>query len=90
MPIPAPRLDAVPDDFRLLVIPYNSYATLLGLPVCVVPCGFVDGLPVGLALVGRPGEDGTPLAAATVFQQTTDWHRREPVDDPAGEELYTT
>ena len=64
MPVPAPRLDAIPADYRLLLIPYNSYAALLGLPVCVVPCGFVDGLPVGLALVGRPGGDGTPLAAA--------------------------
>ena len=78
MPVPAPRLDAIPDGFRLLVIPYNSYAALLGLPVCVVPCGFVDGLPVGLALVGRPGEDGTPLAAARAFQRVTDWHERTP------------
>jgi aspartyl-tRNA(Asn)/glutamyl-tRNA(Gln) amidotransferase subunit A len=74
MPITAPRLDAIPPDYRLLIMPYNSPAALLGLPVTIVPCGFVDGLPVGLSLTGRPGDDGTPLAAAHAFQLETDWH----------------
>ncbi len=38
--------------YRLSVIPTNSPWTLAALPVASVPCGFVDGLPVGLALVG--------------------------------------
>ena len=78
MPITAPRLDAIPEDYRLLLMPYNSPAALLGLPALSVPCGFVDGLPVGLSLMGRRGEDGTPLAAAKVFQQVTDWHTKRP------------
>jgi aspartyl-tRNA(Asn)/glutamyl-tRNA(Gln) amidotransferase subunit A len=78
MPITAPRLDAVPDDYRLLIMPYNSPAALLGLPALSMPCGFVDGLPVGLSLTGRAGEDGTPLAVAKAFQQATDWHERRP------------
>ena len=90
MPIVAPRLDAVPPDYRLLIMPYNSPAALLGLPVTVVPCGFVDGLPVGLAVTGRPGADGLTLAAAERFQAATDWHERRPVDAASGEVLYTT
>jgi aspartyl-tRNA(Asn)/glutamyl-tRNA(Gln) amidotransferase subunit A len=78
MPITAPRLDAIPPDYRLLLIPYNSPWALLGLPVVNVPCGFVRGLPVGLALVGRRFEDGTVLAAAEALQQATDWHERRP------------
>ncbi len=78
MPTTAPRLDAIPADYRLTLMPYNSPAALLGLPATVVPCGFVDGLPVGLALAGRPGEDGVTLAAAHAFQQATDWHERRP------------
>src|SRR5262249_52927738 len=68
MPIVAPRLDAVPDDYRLLIMPYHSPAALLGLPVTVVPCGLVDGLPVALALTGRRGADGLTLAVAERFQ----------------------
>jgi aspartyl-tRNA(Asn)/glutamyl-tRNA(Gln) amidotransferase subunit A len=78
MPITAPRLDAVPEDYRLLLMPYNSPAALLGLPALSVPCGFVDGLPVGLSLMGRRGEDGTPLAAAKALQHVTNWHTQRP------------
>ena len=43
------------DPVRLpaAIMPYNSPASLLGLPVTNVPCGFVDGLPVGL-VADRP------------------------------------
>lgn len=78
MPITAPRLDAIPDDYRLLLMPYNSPAALLGVPAMSMPCGFVDGLPVGLSVMGRRGEDATPLAAAKAFQQVTDWHEQRP------------
>lgn len=90
MPIVAPPLDAVPSGYRLLVMPYNSPAALLGLPVVVVPCGLVDGLPVGLAITGRRGEDGVALAVAEAFQQRTDWHLRLPVDRDVRTRLYTT
>ena len=90
MPIVAPRLDAIPPDYRLLIMPYNSPAALLGLPVTTVPCGFVDGLPVGLSIMGRLGEDALTLAAAEGFQEATDWHERRPVDGAPAEVLYTT
>jgi aspartyl-tRNA(Asn)/glutamyl-tRNA(Gln) amidotransferase subunit A len=78
MPITAPRLDTIPEDYRLLLMPYNSPAALLGLPALSVPCGLVEGLPVGLSLMGRRGEDATPLAVAKAFQQVTDWHSQRP------------
>jgi aspartyl-tRNA(Asn)/glutamyl-tRNA(Gln) amidotransferase subunit A len=90
MPTTAPRLDAIPPDYRLQLIPYNSPAALLGLPVTAVPCGFVDGLPVGLALWGRRGDDGVTLWAADAYQQSTDWHLRTPVDPAPARKLYTT
>ncbi len=84
MPIVAPLIGEDPVEmagkrvpFRLTVIPFNSPWSCLGLPVASVPCGFVDGLPVGLALVGRRGADATVLRAARVFQQATDWHERQ-------------
>ncbi len=64
--------------YRLALIPYNSPWSLVGSPVASVPCGFVEGLPVGLALVGpRLGEE-TVLRATHAFQTATDWHERRP------------
>ena len=40
-----------------------------GHPAISVPCGAIDGRPVGLMLVGRFGEDATVLRAAHAFEQ---------------------
>jgi aspartyl-tRNA(Asn)/glutamyl-tRNA(Gln) amidotransferase subunit A len=52
-----------------------SYA---GVPAVSVPCGFSDGLPVGLQLVARPRDDQRLLAVAAAYQSVTDHHRRRP------------
>ncbi|MXR20708.1 hypothetical protein GRX66_08850, partial [Halobacterium sp. PCN9] len=39
-------------------------ANLLGAPAVSVPCGYERGLPVGLQLLGAPGEDASLLGAA--------------------------
>jgi aspartyl-tRNA(Asn)/glutamyl-tRNA(Gln) amidotransferase subunit A len=87
MPIVAPRIgedivdvDGTPLPYRLSLIPYNSPWSCLGLPVVSVPCGPVDGLPVGLAIVGRRLEEAAVLRTAHAFQQATDWHERRPPD----------
>jgi aspartyl-tRNA(Asn)/glutamyl-tRNA(Gln) amidotransferase subunit A len=85
MPIVPPRigedeveLHGVRMPYRLSLIPFNSPWSLAGLPVASVPAGFVDGLPVGLALIGRHHEDETVLRVAYAFQRVTDWHERRP------------
>jgi Asp-tRNA(Asn)/Glu-tRNA(Gln) amidotransferase A subunit family amidase len=40
------------------------YATFLGLPAFSVPLMRVDGLPLGLQLIGAAGRDGAPCAHA--------------------------
>jgi aspartyl-tRNA(Asn)/glutamyl-tRNA(Gln) amidotransferase subunit A len=64
--------------YRRALIPFNSPWSFAGLPVVSLPCGFAHGLPVGLALIGRRGEESTVLRAAHAFQQATDWHERRP------------
>jgi len=41
----------------------------LKYPAVSVPCGFVDGLPVGLQIVGLPGREDLVFRAAQAFQQ---------------------
>jgi len=57
---------------------YLSSFNLNGLPALTLPCGFVNGLPVGLQLAGRAFEEGTVLRAARAYEQATDWHQRKP------------
>ena len=85
MPIVAPRIGEDPVEvagqtlpYRLSLIPFNSPWSCIGVPTASVPCGFVDGLPVGLALTGRRLGEATVLRAAHAYQQETDWHERRP------------
>ncbi len=56
-------------------------ANLCGLPALSLPCGFANGLPVAISLVGRSFWENQLLQIGNVFQQQTDWHRRRPMVD---------
>jgi amidase len=45
---------------------------IAGWPIATVPMGVVDGLPVGLSIVGRPGSEATLLAVAAGFEGLLD------------------
>ena len=53
----------------ILTIPVN----LAGLPAVSVPAGFVDGMPVGLQLIGKQFDEVTLLQAADAFEQANDY-----------------
>ncbi|MBK7251216.1 MAG: Asp-tRNA(Asn)/Glu-tRNA(Gln) amidotransferase subunit GatA [Gammaproteobacteria bacterium] len=57
---------------------YTIGANLAGLPAMSIPCGFADGLPVGLQLIGPHFAEERLLNAAHLYQRETDWHRRMP------------
>jgi amidase len=58
--------------------------TVLGGPAISVPCGFTpDGLPVGLQIVGRRGDDASVLGLARAFEDATRVGQVRPVMDPA-------
>ena len=57
---------------------YTIGANLAGLPAMSIPCGFVQGLPVGLQIVAPQFAEGPMLNVAHLYQRETDWHARVP------------
>ena len=53
-------------------------ANIAGIPGISVPCGFVDGLPVGLQILGAHLNEATILRAAYAYEQATEWHMQHP------------
>ena len=57
---------------------YTISVNLAGLPGMSIPCGFADGLPVGLQLIGNYFAEARLLNVAHCYQQATDWHQQRP------------
>ena len=79
-PTPAFAIGAKVDDPITMYLNdiYTIGANLAGLPAVSVPCGLVDGLPVGLQIIGPHFAEERLLAAAHAWQLETDWHRKLP------------
>ncbi|MCS5586990.1 MAG: Asp-tRNA(Asn)/Glu-tRNA(Gln) amidotransferase subunit GatA [Porticoccaceae bacterium] len=57
---------------------YTISTNLAGLPGMSVPCGVVEGKPVGLQIIGNYFDEARMLNAAHQYQQVTDWHKLAP------------
>jgi len=57
---------------------YTLAVNLAGLPGLSVPAGLIDGMPVGLQLIGKAFDEQTILNAAYRLQLDTDWHLATP------------
>ena len=79
-PSPAFRLGEKSDDPVSMYLSdiYTIAANLAGLPAMSVPAGFIDGLPVGLHVIGNYFAEAQLLSVGHRYQQVTDWHTRIP------------
>ena len=57
---------------------YTISLNLAGLPGMSLPVGFVDGLPVGMQLIGNYFDEARLLQVAHRYQQVSDWHLQTP------------
>jgi amidase len=60
-------------------VPYNAPWNFTGQPAASVPAGFgSDGLPRGVQIVGRPGDEGTLLSLSAQIEAERPWAERRP------------
>ena len=81
-PHPAFRIGAKSNDPVSMYMEdiFTLSLNLAGLPGMSVPCGLVDGLPVGLQIIGNYFAEAKLLNVAHKFQQATDWHNQSPAN----------
>ena len=60
-------------------LPFTYPINAIGHPAASVPCGFSsDGMPIGLHIVGRHGDEETVLAASAAFERAMPWAENRP------------
>ena len=65
---------------------YTVPTSLAGLPALSMPCGFVDGLPVGAQLIAPAFREDVLLGLAAQYQKNSDWHLQRPSGLRVGKE----
>ncbi|MBQ6429405.1 MAG: Asp-tRNA(Asn)/Glu-tRNA(Gln) amidotransferase subunit GatA, partial [Acidaminococcaceae bacterium] len=75
-PVTAYPLDGKMDPLAIYMLDVTTIpVNMAGLPGISIPCGFADGMPVGLQLIGKALDEETLLRAAYTFEQATEFHK---------------
>ena len=60
-------------------LPFTHPINTVGHAAASVPCGFsTDGMPIGLHIIGRPGDEATVIAASAAFERARPWAQHRP------------
>lgn len=57
---------------------FTSPFNVTGHPALSLPCGFSNGLPIGLQIIGRHFDEAMVLRIGHAYEQATTWHTRRP------------
>lgn len=82
MPYPAFKLgEKIGDPLSLYLADVDTVPiNLAGVPSISVPCGFSEGLPIGMQIIGKHFDEATILRTAYTFEENMDFHNRRPGD----------
>ena len=59
--------------------PFTFPVNIAGQPAASIPCGFSsNGMPIGLQIIGRRGEEGTVLRASAALEVARPWSDARP------------
>jgi Asp-tRNA(Asn)/Glu-tRNA(Gln) amidotransferase A subunit family amidase len=77
------EMDKLMSQWDVFVSPAPGSASLLvtnltGNPAVVLPCGFVNELPVAIMFTGGLYDEVSPLRVALAFERATQWHTMHP------------
>ena len=80
LPGPAPKIGVTKDAamFGEMADMLAEPSSMAGLPGISVPCGFIDGLPIGLDIIGSQYSEAKLLQVAFAYEQATSWHLKKP------------
>lgn len=80
MPGPAPKIGVTKEAamYGEMADVLTEPSSLAGLPAISVPCGFVDGLPIGLDIIGPQFSEGKILKVAYAYEKETNWNKYKP------------
>ncbi|MDF1653540.1 MAG: Asp-tRNA(Asn)/Glu-tRNA(Gln) amidotransferase subunit GatA [Coxiellaceae bacterium] len=82
-PTTAFKIGEIKDPVQMYLADIFTIAVnLAGLPGLSMPCGFDQGLPIGVQLIGNYFEEGKILNCAHQYQLNTDWHTKRPTVTP--------
>jgi aspartyl-tRNA(Asn)/glutamyl-tRNA(Gln) amidotransferase subunit A len=80
MPYPAFKIgEKIDDPISLYLSDVDTVpVNLAGVPSISVPCGFSNGLPIGMQVIGKHFDEAAILRTAFAFEENTDFHTRQP------------
>lgn len=75
-PVVAYPVDGKMDPLAIYMLDVTTIpVNMAGLPGISLPCGFADGMPVGMQLIGKALGEEDLLRAAYTFEQATEFHK---------------
>ncbi|KHO32377.1 glutamyl-tRNA amidotransferase [Clostridium tetani] len=79
-PTPAFKIGEKINDIlaMYLIDAYTVPVSVAGLPAMSIPCGMVDGLPIGLQIIGNYYKEDDIFNIAYSYEQSTEWHKMKP------------
>ncbi|HKG47137.1 MAG TPA: amidase [Pyrinomonadaceae bacterium] len=77
------EMEKLMSQWDVFVSPAPGSASLLvtnltGHPAVVLPCGFVNNLPIAIMFTGGVYDEVSPLRVALAFERATKWHTMHP------------
>jgi len=80
MPYPAFKIgEKIDDPISLFLADVDTVpVNLAGVPSISVPCGFSNGLPIGMQVIGKHFDEAAILRTAYTFEENTDFHTKQP------------